>query len=106
MTLYLSRRKLLGAWLLFIFGFVLTVAAMIFTAIVSSSRSSSDFMFLVLVVPCLGVMWLGMYALKQIYSCPRCGKCIIKDVLFTQLRRKTQTVCPDCIQRIEIIMER
>jgi len=107
MTLYLSCRKLLGAWLLFLFGFALTVAAIIFSANELHYKSFfSDVFFLGIVVPCLGIMWLGMYALKQLYSCPRCGKCIIRDVLFAQLRRKAQTDCPDCIQHIEIVMER
>ena len=106
MTLYLSRRKLLGAWLLFFFGLLLTLAAIMISAILSSSKSSAELLFLVLVVPCLGIMWLGMYALTQIYSCPRCGTCIIRDVLFAQLGRKTQTTCPDCVRSIDIVMER
>ena len=106
MTLYLSRRKLLGAWLLFFFGLLLTLAAIMISAILSSSKSSTELLSLVLVVPCLGIMWLGMYALTQIYSCPRCGTCIIKEVLFTRLRRKKQAVCPDCVRSIDIVMER
>lgn len=106
MTLYLSRRKLFGAWLLFLFGLLLTLATMVLTAILSSSKSSTELLFWVLCVPCLGVTWLGMYALEQIYSCPRCGKCIIRDVLFAQLGRKTQTTCPDCVRSIDIVMER
>lgn len=106
MTLYLSRRKLFGAWLLFFFGLLLTLAAIMISAILSSSKSSTELLFLVLVVPCLGIMWLGMYALTQIYSCPRCGTCIIKEVLFTRLRRKKQAVCPDCVRSIDIVMER
>lgn len=106
MTLYLSRRKLFGAWLLFTFGVVSTIAAILLSASFSSSKSSQDFLFLVLVLPCLGIMWLGMYALKQIYSCPRCGTCIIKNVLLARLKRQQQTTCPDCLQNTEIVMER
>lgn len=107
MTLYLSRRKLLGAWLLFFFGLLLTLAAAMLSADLFELKSFlSDVFFLGIVVPCLGIMWLGMYALKQIYSCPRCGTCIIKEVLFTRLRRKKQAVCPDCVRSIDIVMER
>ena len=106
MTLYLSRKKLFGAWLLFAFGVASTVAAILITASLSSFRFLQDFWFLVLVLPCLGIMWLGMYALKQIYSCPRCGTCVIKNVLFAKLKRQQQTDCPDCLQTIEIVMER
>ena len=107
MTLYISRRKRFGAWLLVIFGLALFFAAAILSADLFQSKSFLyDVFFLGIVVPCLGIMWLGMYALKQIYSCPRCGKCMIADILFHRLRRKTHVVCPDCIQRVEIVMER
>ena len=102
MTLYVSRRKRFVAWLLFIMG--LTSALVV--AVIAGFSFWSMFSFWLQSIISVGIMALGMYALSQIYSCPRCGKCIIRDVLFAQLGRKTQTTCPDCVRSIDIVMER
>lgn len=102
MTLYVSRRKRFVAWLLFIMG--LTSALVV--AVIAGFSFWSMFSFWLQFIISVGIMALGMYALSQIYSCPRCGKCIIINGLFNWVRLKTHPVCPDCLQSIEIVKER
>ncbi|MBR2895704.1 MAG: hypothetical protein IKC03_08625 [Oscillospiraceae bacterium] len=94
MTLYVSKKKKMMAWLLFVGGFT----AMCVYWISGILMYESFFLW-------AGIMCLGRYALSQVYQCPKCGKCLLEKGLPGWFRLKTYSSCPYCKQRITEVKE-
>ncbi|MBR2132747.1 MAG: hypothetical protein IJ955_09510 [Oscillospiraceae bacterium] len=94
MTLYVSKKKKLMAWLVFIGGFVAMFVYWISGILMYQSFFLGG-----------GIMCLGRYALSQIYQCPKCGHCLLEKGLLGWFQLKTYSACPYCKQRIADVKE-